>query len=86
MVRGDEEAAVGRTEAEDGWRRRIGWPLTKSDLSITGDDLRRDAEAIGIIKCVSLIQNLISLLFSNCHIHIYLLHNVPLYILVCLHV
>lgn len=48
--------------AVEGWRRRA-WPLTNSDLSRTGDDLRSDAEAIAMFnKILSL-----SLSLSHCH-------------------
>lgn len=43
MVSEDGKTGWHRTIAE-GWRRL--WPLTHSDLSRTGDDLRRDADAI----------------------------------------
>lgn len=48
MVREDGAIEWLRTaETAGGWRR--GWePLTNSDLSRTGDDLRKDAEAIVI--------------------------------------
>ena len=53
-----EGAAVGwkRTAERGGWRRD--WPLTHSHLSRTGEDLRREAEAIDEVK------NLIFFVFS----------------------
>lgn len=46
MLRAEEDTGWQRTAvATAGWRRR-GCPLTNSDLSRTGDDLRRDADAI----------------------------------------
>ena len=41
-----------RTETEC-WRRRV-CPFTNSDLSRTGDDLRREAEAIEITMMIIL--------------------------------
>ncbi|WP_422482715.1 hypothetical protein, partial [Pleomorphochaeta sp. DL1XJH-081] len=65
----EDGAAVGlqRTAAAEGWRRRVWPPLTKSDLSRTGDDLRSEAEAIAmsvVLVFLCRLQNLISLSLS----------------------
>ena len=47
MVRGEGATGLQRTTEAEVWRRD--WPFTHSDLSRTGDDLRREADAEAMV-------------------------------------